>query len=103
MKYPKGKTYVLIKKLLLFVIFRIGVLEKRRSEGISNVAFEVLIINCQIDFINFFIFNCLTSNFCFPKNHIFRKQKRMTFSDVPLVLDCKLYGENSDLLSPRNK
>ena len=47
MKYPKGKTYVLIKKLLLFVIFRIGVLEKRRSEGISNVAFEVLIINCQ--------------------------------------------------------
>ena len=36
-----------------------------RSEGTSNVAFEVLIINCQIDFINLFIFNCLRSNINF--------------------------------------
>ena len=50
------------------------------SKGTSSVAFELLIINCQIDFMNLFIFNCstshinllilqclLTSNFCFPK------------------------------------
>ena len=33
-----------------------------RSDGTSSAAFEVLIINCEIDFINLFIFNCLTSN-----------------------------------------
>ena len=32
------------------------------SEGTSSLAFEVLIINCQIYFINLFIFNCLTLN-----------------------------------------
>ena len=32
------------------------------SESISSVAFKALIINCQIDFINLFMFNCLTSN-----------------------------------------
>ena len=60
-----------------------------RSEGISSVTFEVLIINCQIYFINSFIFNCLTLNiklfifkffdvkFLFSENHVFRKQKRM--------------------------
>ena len=32
------------------------------SEGTSSVAFEVLIIKSKIDFINLFIFNCLTSN-----------------------------------------
>ena len=59
-----------------------------RSEGTSSVAFEVLIINCQIYFINLFIFNCLTLNIkllvfklfnvklLFSKNHVFRKQKR---------------------------
>ena len=58
------------------------------SEGTSSVAFEVLIINCQIYFINLFIFNCLTLNiklfifklfdvkFLFSENHVFRKQKR---------------------------
>ena len=50
----------------------------RCCNGISCVAFEVLIINYQIDFINLFIFNCLninllifnclTPNLCFPKN-----------------------------------
>ena len=61
---------------------------QRRSEGTSSVAFEVLIINCQIYFINLFIFNCLTLNiklfifklfdvtFLFSENHVFRKQKR---------------------------
>ena len=33
-----------------------------RSEGASSVAFEVLITKSEIDFINLFIFNCLTSN-----------------------------------------
>ena len=33
-----------------------------RSEGTSSVAFEVLIINCEIYFINLFIFNCLALN-----------------------------------------
>ena len=50
------------------------------SKGTSSVALEVLIMNCLIGFINFFIFNCLTtlninlfifncltSNFSFPK------------------------------------
>ena len=58
------------------------------SECSSSVAFEVLIINCQIYFINSFIFNCLTLNiklfifklfdvkFLFSENHVFRKQKR---------------------------
>ena len=61
---------------------------QRRRKGTSNVAFEVLITNCQIYFINLFIFNCLTLNiklfifqffdvkFLFSKNHVFRKQKR---------------------------
>ena len=59
-----------------------------RSESTSSVAFEVLIINCQIYFLNSFIFNCLTLNiklsifklfdvkFLFSENHVFRKQKR---------------------------
>ena len=38
------------------------------SESTSSVPFEVLMINCHIEFINLFILNCLTSNFCFPKN-----------------------------------
>ena len=59
-----------------------------RCKGISSVAFEVLIINCLIYFINLFIFNCLTSNIklfsfklfnvksLFSENHVLRKQKR---------------------------
>ena len=62
--------------------------EQGRSEGTSSVAFEVLIINCQIYFKNSFIFNCLTLNiklfifrffdvkFLFSENHVFHKQKR---------------------------
>ena len=70
--------------ILKFVQQRI----KRRGKGTSSVAFEVLIINCQIYFINLFIFNCLKLNvkllifklpdvkFLFSENHYFRKQKR---------------------------
>ena len=60
------------------------------TNGTSSVAFELLIINCHIEFINLFIFNCLTSNFHFPK-HIFGKQNRTAVSGrVSLVLDFKL-------------
>ena len=37
------------------------------SKGISSVAFEVLIVNCQTCFKGFFSFNCLMSNFVFWK------------------------------------
>ena len=69
-------------------------------EGTSIVAFEVLIINCQIYFINLFIFNCLTLNiklfifklfdvkFLFSENHAFRKQKRTA---VYGVMDARPY------------
>ena len=63
-------------------------------EGTSSVAFKVLIINCQIYFINSLILNCLTLNiklfifklldvkFLFSENHVFRKQKRTTVYGV---------------------
>ena len=77
-----------------------------RSEGTSSVAFEVLIIKWEIDFINLFIFNCLTSNvnlfifncltsninlfnfncltsnFCFPKNIFFASRRERMFMDA---------------------
>ena len=65
-----------------------------RSESTSSVAFEVLIINCHIEFINLlifncltsnlnlFIFNCLTSNFCFPKNIYFASTRERLFMDA---------------------
>ena len=68
--------------------FKSGHKVQGRSEGTSSVAFEVLIINCQIYFINLFIFNCLALNiklfifklcdvkFFFSENHVFCKQKR---------------------------
>ena len=60
-----------------------------RSKGTSSVALEVLIINCQIYFINSLIFNRLTLkiklfifklfDIClFSENHVFQKQKRTT-------------------------
>ena len=76
------------------------------SEGSSSVAFEVLIIKSKIDFINLFIFNCLTSNinllifncltsninlfnfncltsnFCFPKNIFFTSRRERMFMDA---------------------
>ena len=65
-----------------------NVILQGRSESTSSVAFEVLMIYCQIHFINSFIFHCLTLNiklfifklfnvkFLFSENHAFRKQKR---------------------------
>ena len=98
-----------------------------RSEGTLSVAFEVLIISCEIDLINLLIFtyltsnlhlviftcltsninlfnfNCLTLNFCFPKKHIFRKQKRTTvYGRTSLVSSFKLTQKNDNLLSLRH-
>ena len=77
-----------------------------RSESTLSVAFEVLIIKSEIDFINLFIFNCLTSNvnlfifncltsninlfnfncftsnFCFPKNIFFASRRERMFMDA---------------------
>ena len=84
-------------------------LTQGRSEGISSVAFEVLIINCQIYFINLFIFNCLTlnincssssslmSNFCFPKIMSFTNRRERLFMDLWMCVfssDFKLTQEN---------
>ena len=99
-----------------------------RSEGTSSLAFEVLIVKSEIDFINLFIFNCLTSNinlfifncltsnislfnfnclssiFCFPKNIFFRKQKRTdVHGRASLFSGVQLNLENYDLLSSRHK
>ena len=70
-----------------------------RRDGTSSVAFEVLIMNCNKDLINLFIFNylasninlfifhcltltinlfifsCLTSNFVFRKSYIFQAEE----------------------------
>ena len=69
------------------------------SEGTSSVAFEALLINGQIDLINFLIFNCLTLNInllifnCLTSNFCFRKN----------ISDFKLTWENDDLLSSSYK
>ena len=63
-----------------------------RSEGTSSVAFEVLIIICETDFKNLFIFSCLTSNInlvhfncltsnCFPKSTSLANRRWRLFMD----------------------
>lgn len=66
---------------------------QERSETTSNVACEVLIINCQINFINLFflncvasnitllLFNCLISNFCFLKIKSFASRSERLFME----------------------
>ena len=77
-----------------------------RREGTSTVAFEVLMMNCEKDFMHWFIFNylasninlfifncftlninsfifdCLTSNFCFPKNIYCASRREPLFEDA---------------------
>ena len=62
-----------------------------RSESTSSVVFEVLIVNCQIYFLNFLIFNYLTLNinmfifklfdikFLFSENHVFANRRERLF------------------------
>ena len=79
---------------LLFILSLKALRNQRCSESTSSVAFEVLIINCRIEFMNLFIFNCLalninlfilnclTSNFCFPKNIYFASRKEQLFMNA---------------------
>ena len=72
-------------EILFSLLDEIRNTKQGRSEGTSSVAFEVPIINCQIYFINLFIFNLLTVNIklfifklfdvklLFSKNHVFCK------------------------------
>ena len=87
-----------------FLVTLVGL--QGRNEGTSSVAFEVLVINCQMCFIHLFIFNCLTLNIklfifklfdvkcLFSEKHVFRKQKRTaslwSYGPASLVLDFKL-------------
>ena len=86
---------------------KIGVSTRQgHREDTSSVAFEVLIMNCEEDFINLFIFNCLasninllifnclklninlfffnclTSNFCFLKNIYFISRRERQLVDA---------------------
>ena len=107
-KYTLDNNKLLRKKTLSKEVLQRTRLSSRqwRSEGISSVAFKVLIINCQIDFINLlifncltldinlfifnclmldinlFIFNCLTSNFCFPKIISFASRREWLLMDA---------------------
>ena len=85
------------------------------SEGTAIVTFEVLIINCHIVYtffhqyclfktsnINLFIFNCLNSNFCFPKNISFATRTEGCLYTCALSFDFELARENV-LLRNTNK
>ena len=86
----QGKTCYFVFSVLPFGLTSAPLILRKQgsSEGTSSVSFEVLIINCQMYFINLFILNCLTLNiklFIFklfgvkylcPKNHVFRKQNK---------------------------
>ena len=87
---PSDCFWTFFTKLLL-LLSRCVVACQGRSEGTSSIAFQVLIINCEKDFINLFIFNCLrsninlflfnylTSNLCFPKNISFANRRERLF------------------------
>ena len=53
-----------------------------RAPQVWYLPFEVLILDCQTCFKNFSSWNCLTSEFCFPKRYIFRKRKRTVVMDA---------------------
>ena len=97
---------IICKTRNFYILCAFSLITQGRREGNSSVAFEVLIMNCEIDFMNLFIFNylqsninlfifnclalminlfifhCLTSNFCFPKNKYFAGRKERLFMDV---------------------
>ena len=89
----------IISEYQLFSVFKqvVGRVEKNNwlelrgvARGTSSLPIEVLVINCQIYFINLFILSCLTLNiklfifklfdikFLFSKNRAFCKQSRTT-------------------------
>ena len=86
-----------IQKHLMSLFYLEGwraIIVQGRTEGMSSVTFEVLMMNCKIDSINLFIFkylalnislfilNCLTSNFYFPKNIYFASRREPLFMDA---------------------
>ena len=105
LKQPTGHSCTELNKTQSFPA-SVVILAQGRSEGTSSVAFEVLIIKSEIDFINLFIFNCLTSNinlfificltsninlfifnyltsnFCFSKNILFANRRERLFMDA---------------------
>ena len=92
----EGKTCYFVFSVLPFGLTSAPLILRKQgcSEGTSSVSFEVLIINCQMYFINLFILNCLTLNiklFIFklfgvkylcPKNHVFRNRIKRLFMDL---------------------
>ena len=101
----KLKHYISTTRLFMatklggMITYLDGSLPSGRSKGTSIVAFKVLIINCHLEFINLFTFNCLTTNtnIFFSEKHIFRKQKRTpVYVRASLVSNFKLRG-NRDL------
>ena len=61
------------------------------------------IFNCLMLNINLFIFNCLTSNFCFRKNVFGTLKKTAVCGLASVFSDFKLTRENDDLLPSRRK
>ena len=85
------------------------------SEGTSSVAFEALIINWEENFINLpifyclmsnihlFNFNCLTSNFCFPKNTSSANRRKQLFMEAhPYFRILNSFGEMMTCYLPVN-
>ena len=76
--FPSPKN---VKEFLDFFIQTLNNSQQGRIKSTSSVTFEVLIINCQTCSKDFFNFNCLISNYSFPKR---------------LRRDCLLQAEEND-------
>ena len=98
-----------------FIQMRSNLICFRLQRGTSNVALEVLIINCKKYFINLFIFkylasniklfifSCLNSIFFFPNTYICKQKRTTVCGHASIFSDFKLIWENDDLLSSRHK
>ena len=115
------------KKKKKKILYRCWHWTQERSEGTPSVAFKVLLIKSEINSINLFSFNCLTSSirgtnnqirnkcyksvhlqlfdvkFLLSEEHIFCKQNRIVvYGRASIVLGFQLTWENDDLLSSRH-
>ena len=72
----------ILKASMPLAFFNLSGKMQGRSEGTASVAFKVLIIDCHIEFIKLFIFNCVMSNFCFTKNISFTRSRERLFMEV---------------------
>ena len=65
---------------------------------------NLFIFSCLTSNINLFNFNCLTLNFLVSEEHIFLKQKGTgVYGQASLVSGFQFTLENDDLLSSRHK